>query len=333
VPWSDIEQRRIDLTTACRASDRIPKVPGAGEVHDGVQTMHNGVRVADGCYYGGWMTEVIRRLRGHHEPQEEVAVHAVLERLAAESPVAPVAIELGSFWAYYSLWFLQRFPDGVACLVEPDPAYLLTGQRNFELNGRTGRFHRAAVGGEVGRTAFACESDGETREVPVETLPSLFDHFGVDRVDVLFCDVQGAEHAFLSSGEDLLREGKVRFAVVSTHHHVISHDPLLHHRTVALLRSLDAHVITEHTIGESFSGDGLVVVSFDDRDRDLEVVVPHARVGDSLFGDPLADLAAVQDECRHWRSEAERLARELSLIAASRTWRYRERVARIVRRR
>lgn len=33
--------------------------------------MHNGVKVIAGGYYGSWMTEIIRLLQGHHEPQEE----------------------------------------------------------------------------------------------------------------------------------------------------------------------------------------------------------------------------------------------------------------------
>ncbi len=61
------QQRRIDLTTSCRDADPIPKVDAAGEVieREGVrvQVMHNGVVIEEGCYYGSWMTEVIRRLR------------------------------------------------------------------------------------------------------------------------------------------------------------------------------------------------------------------------------------------------------------------------------
>ena len=44
------------------------------------------------------------------------------------------------------------------------------------------------------------------------------------------------------------------------------------------------------------SGDGLIVVSFDERDRDLEVVTSRCRVGASWFGDPLRDLEAAYRE-------------------------------------
>ena len=85
--FSADELRRIELTTAVRATDALPKVEGAGDVVvDGgqrVQTMHNGVRVVADGYYGAWMTEIIRRLHGHHEPQEELAFDAVARRVAS----------------------------------------------------------------------------------------------------------------------------------------------------------------------------------------------------------------------------------------------------------
>lgn len=291
------ELARIGLTVACRDTDAIPKVPGAGEVTDGVQLMHNGVKVVEGGYYGEWMTEVIRRLRGHHEPQEEVAFHAVVERLAATSGPSPVMLELGAFWAYYSLWFKHRIPGGRAFLVEPDPAYLDVGRRNFELNDLEGTFHQAAVGRDAAPPQpFECESDGRTRPVPVEGLRSLLRRFHLDHVDLLFSDIQGFEWPLLDGAREELAGGKVRFLVVSTHHHVISGDPLTHQRCLALLRELGAHVILEHTVAESYSGDGLIVVSFDERDRDLHVVTSRCRVGDSWFGDPLQDLEAAYRE-------------------------------------
>lgn len=294
VAFSAEERRRIELTASCRDSDGIPKVPGAGEVHDGVQLMHNGVKVVAGGYYGDWMVEVIRRLRGHHEPQEELAVHAVVERLA-QTNTTPVVVELGAFWAYYSCWALQRIPLARAFLVEPDPAYLEVGRRNLELNGFEHRatLLQAAVGSHRSvPQPFECESDGQTRLVPVVGLADLMERWFLDRVDLAFVDVQGAERPLLEGAWDLLADRKVRFLVVSTHHHVISGDPLTHQRCLDMLRGLGAHVVVEHTVGESFSGDGLVVVSFDDADRDLTVATSRCRVGDSLFGDPLHDLAA-----------------------------------------
>ena len=289
------EQRRIEQTVACRDTDAIVKVANAGtiEERDGtrVQVMHNGVVVEEGGYYGAWMSEIIRRLRGHHEPQEEVAFHAIVERLVADTP-RPVMLELGSFWGYYSLWLKRAIPGAETYLVEPDPLNLAVGRRNFALNAETGHFVQAAVGAEHGVIApFACESDGTVRDVERVTVDGLIEREALERIDLLLCDVQGAEFDAIEGAAHALTAGRIRFLCVSTHHHSISGDPLIHRRCLELLLWRGAHVIAEHTARESCSGDGLIVASMDPRDADMEVAVSHVRARDSLFGDADDELA------------------------------------------
>ena len=59
-----------------------------------------------------------------------------------------VILELGSFWSYYSLWFLSVVEQAKAILVEPLEGALEAGRRNFDLNGCEGTFIRAAIGDE-----------------------------------------------------------------------------------------------------------------------------------------------------------------------------------------
>jgi len=342
--------RRVALTVSCRDCDELPKVAGAGGVEDRsgarVQVMHNGVVVEEGGYFGAWMAEIIRCLDGHHEPQEELVFARVLERLAAEGLTSPAAVELGSFWAYYSLWFLHDFPDGTVVAMEPDPANLEVGRRNFRLNGRTGHFVHGGIGSQPGTTmTFTSEMTGQPFEVPQHDLASLMAEGGLDRVDLLMCDIQGAETLFFEQAADLIGRGLVRFAVVSTHHHRISGNPLTHQALVARMREMGAHVVAEHSVGESFSGDGLLVVSFDGRDRDLVVETSVARQGDSIFGPLEHDLALAWadrdaekrrgDELaaalEHRTAEAARLTQalhrleaEVGAIRATRLWRHSE---------
>jgi FkbM family methyltransferase len=244
--------------------------------------MHNGVRVVAGGYYGSWMEQIIRDLRGHHEPQEEVAFDAVVERIVRDTP-EPVVIELGAFWAYYSLWLLQRAPKGRAILVEPDPNNLAVGRANFALNDRVGEFLQAAVAGAPAQPApFLCESDGVERDIPTESLRSIVDRFEIAKIDVLVADVQGAELPLLEGAAELL-PSLCRFVVVSTHHHSISGDRRTHERCLDLLQGLGAHIVAAHTVAESFSGDGLIVASFDSRDRDLVVELSRSNDGLSIF--------------------------------------------------
>jgi FkbM family methyltransferase len=297
---SDAEAARVRVAVSCRDADRIEKVPEAGTVRrsDGVdiQVMHNGVLVVEHCYYGPMMTEIIRLLRGHHEPQEEVAFDAAVRRVAADGHDA-VMVELGAHWAYYSLWFLEAVPGGRAICIEPDPTNLEVGRRNVTLNERTASFVQAAVGGTAGPPEpFMCE-DGTERLVPTVSLASIVEDFALESIDLLLLDVQGAERSFLEGAADLLAD-RVRFIVVSTHHHSISGEHLTHQVCLQLLQSRGAHVFAEHTVAESFSGDGLIAASFDARDKDLSVKVSRARAADSLFGDPLAELAATEHERR-----------------------------------
>lgn len=284
------------MTVSCRDADALPKVPDAGEVKTEagvrVQVMHEGTRIVAGCYYGEWMSEIIRRLRGHHEPQEELVVHRIVERLRNEPDSKPkVVLELGSFWAYYSIWAMRAL-GAQALLVEPDPANLEVGQANLRLNQLEGNFVHAAVGGLHGtRTRLVCESDGIEREVPVVSVRGLLRDHELSDVDLLLVDVQGAETDVLSRAVEVLRDRAIRFIVVSTHHHSISGDPMTHQRCLQTLIDVGAHIVAEHTVGESFSGDGLIAASTHPSDRDLAVPVNRARYRESLFGELEPDLA------------------------------------------
>jgi FkbM family methyltransferase len=298
-------QRRVRMTISCRDCDSIPKVHDAGDIYtfndERVQIMHNGVRIIEGCYCGAWMTEIIRQSRGHHEPQEELAFHIIVERLRTDTP-NPRMIELGAYWSYYSLWLLQRIPTASTYMVEPDPDYLEAGRRNIMLNGRKGTFLQAAVGRvAMPPSLFRCESDGVRRSIQTESLPSLFERFGLGHADIVLADIQGAEMGMLEGAAKLLDEKRVRFLVVSTHHHSISGDPLTHQHCLEFLKSRGAHIVAEHSIRESYSGDGLVAVSFDPRD-DIIAEISYARARDSLYGEVEIELA----HCDEQRQIAER---------------------------
>ncbi len=310
------EKARTAMTVSCRDCDYIPKVPGAGGFAQAgaetVQIMHNGVRVVKDGYDGSWVTEIISSLRGHHEPQEEKVFHECLQRIGDGG----VMLELGSFWAYYSLWFNRQIPGAINICCEPDPRNLAVGQANAALNGANLRFIHAAAG-KAPKAAmdFALESKpGETISVPVKTVDLIFEENKLEKLDLLHLDVQGAELDALHGAEHTLKSGRVRFVFVSTHHFLISADPFTHSRCLDYLQSLGAHIIAAHTVTESYSGDGLIAVSFDQRDRDFTVEVSCNHSDKSLFRSPEKDVAALlagyealrkQHEHQIWREKHE----------------------------
>jgi FkbM family methyltransferase len=290
---------RVLMTVSCTDADLIPKVEQAGEVREWrgqpVQVMHNGLLVEEGGYYGDWMTEIIRTLKGHHEPQEERVFDQIVRRLATDGPNGTM-IEFGSFWTYYGMWFCQVVPSGRVIAVEPDPSNIEVGRRNVALNDLSDRiaFVQAAIGDHPGLSMpFRAESDGQEYSVAQCDLESVLESAGVTRADLILADVQGAETMLLERAADLFRAGRVRFLIVSTHHQSISGSPLTHQRALELLTEAGGHVLCEHSVFESFSGDGLIAVSFDERDRDLVIEISRARSKDSLYGEAEYEIEAM----------------------------------------
>jgi FkbM family methyltransferase len=193
-------------------------------------------------------------------------------------------VELGSYWAFYALWFMEVFPEATVALLEPDPDHLEVGALNLALNGRTATVFQAAVGATSAPEPFECD-DGRTIDVPRMTLDDVQRQAGIDRADLVLADIQGGETELLEQALPHLAR-TVRFLVVSTHAGIGPSGEDRHDHCLAMLRSCGAHVIAEHTIEESFSGDGLIAVSFDPRDRDLVVPVSRARSRDAVLFEP-----------------------------------------------
>lgn len=277
--------RRIKMTVECRDCDYIEKVPGAGEVFDDrglcYQLMHNGVRVLAELYNGTWTARIINLLKGHHEPQEEKVFHEVLKCIDAGSTM----VELGSFWGYYSLWFRKAISDARLYLIEPDPNNLLIGRYNFILNSAKGNFYQYSIGKEpLSPAPFYCESDGKMRQIEQISVDAFVERERIERIDMLLSDIQGAELEMLIGAENTIRGGKLRFLVVSTHHHIHSGDRNTHQKCLQFLREHNAHIIASHDVDESYSGDGLIVVSFDERDKAIpEVQISINDPANSLF--------------------------------------------------
>jgi FkbM family methyltransferase len=307
---------RIAMTLRCRDCDVVPKVADAGQVIDepgagSVQVMHNGIRVVADGYGGPWTTRLIHLCRGHHEPQEERVFHEVVSRLPENASM----IEIGGYWAYYSLWFLRGGDRRRSIVVEPDPSHLDIGRRNAALNGLSPEFLAGYVGGNAGPPQpFSTESSGVV-DLPCFSVPQLLAERGIDQLDLLHCDAQGAEFTVLESCRELFQSGAICWIFISTHACQITGDPLTHQRCLALVRGLGGKVVAEHDVHESFSGDGLIVAWFGSGDPALPLPnISRNRYSESMFRNPLYEIAAASDQAA--RAQAKVVATE-ALQAAS----------------
>lgn len=161
-------------------------------------------------------------------------------------------MELGSFWAYYSLWFLEAVPEARAFLIEPDEFRMTAGRRNFELNQREGTFLEAAITDEVSAGDRPAEIPAAVSSTTVDV---LMRENRLDQVDVLHADIQGFEVRMFEGASHALHTKSVRWIFISTHGENI------HQRCLGLLRRHRYSIVEEHTPGESYSVDGLIVAS------------------------------------------------------------------------
>lgn len=255
ISWDDYAAR-IEAA-CCGISDvlDIPKVAGAGDlvVQDGIawQTMFNGLHMKAGGYYGSWMTELVSRLGGHHEPQEEKVFHAVLEGLDAPEAM----IELGAYWGWYSLWFKHRHPSAKVVLTEPDPVNLAVAASNATENGLNVALELGGIGpadkGNNAASPFLRLSDNLI--VPSLDVETIMEKHGIKTLSVLHTDIQGAELHLLHQIETLLAARRIEHLFISTHWES------LHVQCREILQAHGYSFVAEHTPAESYTIDGLLV--------------------------------------------------------------------------
>jgi hypothetical protein len=228
----------------CKDTALIPKVSEAGQVTTDkngqtIQIMHNGVKVLANSYYGDFHTEIIKQLKGHHEPQEEKVFFEVIKKMPTEATM----IELGSYWSYYSLWFHKMVQKPKNYMVEALEENLELGRNNFKLNGFDGEFIYAKVG----------RKPNDLESLKTVSVDYLILSNSLDRVNILHADIQGHEYEMLIGAKEALKDKKIDFIFISTHGLIV------HFQCLKLLKIRGYKIIAEHTNLESYSCDGLIV--------------------------------------------------------------------------
>ena len=229
----------VDFVGRCREviSDPlnllIERVPLAGTLAGDDIYLHNGNRVpasGPGAYYGQFST-LLALNRGVHEPLEEYVFQELLKHL----PPSPSMIELGAYWAHYSMWLKRVRPQATVTMVEPDRGNLAAGQANFARNGFDGEFIHEIVG------------NGHWE------LDKFINSRGISHLDILHADIQGAEGELLEGGQKTFANKLIDYVFVSTH----SQD--LHRRVVGDFARFGYRVeVSSDFDNETTSYDGFV---------------------------------------------------------------------------
>jgi FkbM family methyltransferase len=244
-------QVRVKLTSSCRDCDVLDRHEKAGQIEidtDGnkYQYMFNGVKIMYGTYHSPWMNEIITNLNGHHEPQEELCFHYLLETLSSDANM----IELGANWAYYSIWFNKLIKTPYNLCIEPVIENLEDGVKNHELNNCTNmEFINGYMGMSDSKNTQFRNWDNRVLTLDrysISTLISTRNKF----FDVVHSDIQGGELDVLNSSVGVL--DKIGYFIISTHDN--KHKPCLD-----FLNQNNFTVLVQHSIQESYAADGLIL--------------------------------------------------------------------------
>ena len=231
---------RIDKALLCKDCDSLDRDLNSGNILDNFQIMHNGIKIIRDCYCGEWMTELILKCKGHHEPQEEFAFYKVLEKIKDGA----LMIEVGSSWSYYSMWFNKKIKGAKNFMIDVDSVNLNLGIENFKINNMNGNFF-------IGK-------------IPDMNISDFIIHNDIDFVDILHVDIQGWEYHLLEQAGDIFE--KIGYIFISTHTDKNnsgkdwgSPKELLHESCLEFIKNKKFVILCEHDMNESYSHDGLIV--------------------------------------------------------------------------
>ena len=203
-------------------------------------TMHNGIRIKALSYYGGRIMNMLVENKGVHEPQEERAFAEVIPLL----PAAPVSLEMGAYWGFYSLWLKTIHRDARCHLVEPDAANLQSGKINFEVNGFTAEFENA----------FVSDVDLQpARGTPTISVDGYCLRKNITHLHMLHSDIQGFEVKMIEGARRMFSGHHIDYVFISTH------SQELHSDCIKALESFAYAVLCSVDGFQSYSGDGLIV--------------------------------------------------------------------------
>jgi Methyltransferase FkbM domain len=231
---------RIKEVVSCPDNQYILRVSDAGTVKNGKQTMHNGLKIHLGSYYGPEVAQQLYANKGVHEPQEEYVFQEVIK----EMPTGATMIELGAFWSFYSMWFNTNVSKAQNYMVEPDAFNLGCGVRNFALNNIKGDFTQAFVG-----IKNSIDSDGNA----MIGIDDFCKEKNISFIDILHCDIQGFEYDMLLGADKTINTDKIGYFFISTHSNEVHNKCLTHliNKNYIILASAD--------LDETFAEDGLIV--------------------------------------------------------------------------
>jgi hypothetical protein len=209
----------------------IKRVENAGEIIDDNVIMHNGILIKKNSYYGDF-SKILILNKGCHEPGEERMFQLILKKNSKNGTM----IELGSYWAFYSIWFNKHIENAKNYCIEPDINNLEIGRENAKINNVNIDFTNAFIGhNHLNVHNFVLQKN-------------------IDYIDILHSDIQGYELEMLEGISNLLLNNKIGYLFISTHSNKLHYDCInfLENHKYKIIASADFD-------DETFCFDGIIV--------------------------------------------------------------------------
>jgi hypothetical protein len=239
-PLDEYWEKRIKDVLNFPDNRHIPINKEAGNIKGGMQYMHNGILTTAGGYYGSPIAQMLNRSKGIHEPQEEYVFQEILKLM----PEGATMIELGAYWAFYSIWFATEVKNATNYMIEPGKSNIEYGVNNFRKNKKKGHFTNAYIG----------ENDGINADgVPIVGIDSFVARHNISHINILHSDIQGYEYEMLCSARKSIAANKIDYFFISTHGDDV------HHQCLSFLREANFIIICEAGEKDTYSVDGLIV--------------------------------------------------------------------------
>ena len=232
-------QERIEVVKASPDNQKLTYIENAGQVFKDHQLLHNGLKITLGSYYDYGNTHLLIENKGVHEPQEEYAFAEILPFIRSGGTM----MELGSYWAFYSMWFAKKIQDARCTMIEPDPHKMNFGKLNFKLNHLSGTF-------DLG---FISDQHQLIHSIPFYSVDYLMKKHNIPNLNILHSDIQGFELKMLEGCKEALENETIDYFFISTHSNE------LHQECINKLVSHQYQIVCDANLNESYSMDGLIV--------------------------------------------------------------------------
>jgi FkbM family methyltransferase len=143
-------------------------------------------------------------------------------------------LDAGGCNGEFALYAAKRVgPTGRVLMLEPDPKNVAVARRVFEMNGNPANIEIVPVGlwSKPDKLRFSAGHDAQSTiaagaavaddpnmiEIEVHSLPSLTRQLGLERLDLVKMDIEGAELEAISALPDMPQNLRPRFAIASYH--------------------------------------------------------------------------------------------------------------------